>query len=680
MNFVAELRQDDGIRSRSASARSGGFKSRSNSINVTQVDKVESQLTTGFALALVNVSPQLDGELAFQTGDLIEITNIVDDDWMIGRCHNKEGLVSAVCVELIEDNTEDVNSKAQDDVSLEINSQCNQSESALYQNVNDESIQMPSEVVASEDKKSDISCSPHGRIVCTFTAQTSSELSVEENQTVQLIQHVDSDWTECEIDGRAGLIPTSFIEIIVDCPSVNETEKDLNSLTEETSSIKSESNLISSNAITSDNKISVEGSKEIRSETLSSSDVHEIGLVTFTFTAQLSSDVSVSEGDTVEVTRRVDDNWLEVQTESGHNGLVPLNHIQIIGPWPKSNSRSGSLTEESDLGHQDVRNLHQSKSQNTAVTENSTEQCESVSLSNNQGETKFTTVETEPASHLSKANTDSRRLSLPARDKPPLLPKPALLPKPKKVSTQSSLLQSEAKFSQNRRHTLRSLDTLIEDEIEKEQTRSESSQKPNLDIICIDKSLDIEEKAFQGKEIDIETTLNNERNNNQSNSVLNSFDPLQSTNGITDSISDTCKNHEAKTSSLKRKPMLTASVSMNEGNGRITRAHTIKRFNSFSEGTGEKDRIAAKDSKRLSYHQSTSSAFENPAFQMEVDEGHLISVTAGSLPPNRPPAPGCSTSLTQNPSGLSSEYFFVILHIGSPLNNFYCIVFLLLHI
>nr|KAG5691956.1 hypothetical protein BaRGS_011347 [Batillaria attramentaria] len=93
---------------------------------------------TVFARALVDVVPQIEGELGFQVGDLITVKEIVDDDWFYGECHNK--------------------------------------------------------------------------------AQLPNELSFNDNEIVTLIQHVDEDWIEGELDGKIGLFPANFVEIIVDCP------------------------------------------------------------------------------------------------------------------------------------------------------------------------------------------------------------------------------------------------------------------------------------------------------------------------------------------------------------------------------------------------------------------------------------------------------------------------------
>ncbi|ESO86910.1 hypothetical protein LOTGIDRAFT_60021, partial [Lottia gigantea] len=59
---------------------------------------------------------------------------------------------------------------------------------------------------------------PYAGVLYPFVAQSPQELSINKNDIVILIQHVDPDWTEGELDGKIGIFPTSYIDIIVDCP------------------------------------------------------------------------------------------------------------------------------------------------------------------------------------------------------------------------------------------------------------------------------------------------------------------------------------------------------------------------------------------------------------------------------------------------------------------------------
>lgn len=68
----------------------------------------------------------------------------------------------------------------------------------------------------------------YGRALFPFKAEFPNELSLKENEIVHLIRHVNNDWTEGEIDGKIGIFPKSFVEIIVDCDQINNTTEDDN--------------------------------------------------------------------------------------------------------------------------------------------------------------------------------------------------------------------------------------------------------------------------------------------------------------------------------------------------------------------------------------------------------------------------------------------------------------------
>lgn len=57
----------------------------------------------------------------------------------------------------------------------------------------------------------------YGRTLFSFKAEYPNELSLKEGEIVHLIRHIDNEWIEGEVDGRVGIFPKSFVEIIVDC-------------------------------------------------------------------------------------------------------------------------------------------------------------------------------------------------------------------------------------------------------------------------------------------------------------------------------------------------------------------------------------------------------------------------------------------------------------------------------
>ena len=216
--------------------------------------RADSLATTSeavFARALVDVVPQIEGELGFQTGDLITVTEVVDDDWFYGQCHNKVGLVSTICVEFLDDFGGDSEpgagswvpepSSAGSDARAGRGGGSGKPEQGgsdpESRGVAGTETPAPSETgrcdenplqhsvsYTSENTRShDAEITPYAKTLYPFQAQLPTELSFGGDEIVTLIQHVDQDWIEGELDGKIGLFPATFVEIIVDCPYAYDT-------------------------------------------------------------------------------------------------------------------------------------------------------------------------------------------------------------------------------------------------------------------------------------------------------------------------------------------------------------------------------------------------------------------------------------------------------------------------
>lgn len=143
---------------------------------------------------------------------------------------------------------------------------------------------------------------PYGMTLYPFYAQYANELSFHENEIVHLIRYVDDGWLEGEIDGRKGIFPVSYVNILVDCDrGWRGHAVDL----------------------------------EVAESQLSLS-ARSYAKVMYNFDAQMNGDLSVKEGDVVMVMRVVDNDWCEVRNQAGSTGLCPSNHLAPHDPSPTS--------------------------------------------------------------------------------------------------------------------------------------------------------------------------------------------------------------------------------------------------------------------------------------------------------------------------------------------------------
>uniref|UniRef100_A0A4W4ER70 Sorbin and SH3 domain containing 3 n=1 Tax=Electrophorus electricus TaxID=8005 RepID=A0A4W4ER70_ELEEL len=122
-----------------------------------------------------------------------------------------------------------------------------------------------------------------------FQAQSPKELTLQKGDVVYIHRQVDANWYEGEHHGRAGIFPTSYVEIIPP------TEKPV-------------------------------PIKEPAIQVLE----HGEAMALFNFTADLPVELSFRKGEVISITRRVDDHWLEGRIPgTTRSGIFPVNYVQV---------------------------------------------------------------------------------------------------------------------------------------------------------------------------------------------------------------------------------------------------------------------------------------------------------------------------------------------------------------
>ncbi|XP_068559581.1 vinexin isoform X3 [Cebidichthys violaceus] len=122
-----------------------------------------------------------------------------------------------------------------------------------------------------------------------FQAQSPKELMLQKGDIVYIHRMVDANWFEGEHHGRAGIFPTTYVEILLP------TEKPT----------------------------------PIKSPTLQVLDYGE-AVALFNFNADLPVELSFRKGETINITRRVDDKWLEGRISgTSRSGIFPANYVQV---------------------------------------------------------------------------------------------------------------------------------------------------------------------------------------------------------------------------------------------------------------------------------------------------------------------------------------------------------------
>ncbi|XP_068617033.1 vinexin [Brachionichthys hirsutus] len=123
----------------------------------------------------------------------------------------------------------------------------------------------------------------------SFQAQSPKELPLQKGDIVYIHRQVDANWMEGEHHGRAGIFPTSYVEILPP------TEKPT----------------------------------PIKAPTLQVLDYGE-AVALFHFNADLPVELSFRKGEVIDVTRRVDDKWLEGRISgTSRSGIFPASYVQV---------------------------------------------------------------------------------------------------------------------------------------------------------------------------------------------------------------------------------------------------------------------------------------------------------------------------------------------------------------
>ncbi|XP_014226266.1 dynamin-binding protein-like isoform X1 [Trichogramma pretiosum] len=270
-----------------------------------------------------NLEPQLDEELKLVEGDIVIVTEVLDDGWCRGRTdYGRVGIFPESFITYLDDENDD-----QIDANLDYNNFNTHSISpitanyldnfkednmnTISQDVCDDAPISYDELFPDSKPKYDDYCNnvphqsssePHAITLFPFVAQFPNELSFEAGQEVKLIKHVDNHWTEGEIDNVRGIFPVSYVNIIIDCVD-SQTEKS----NEES------------------NEISNEESNQIQ-DFLKPNDFVK---VEFKFDAQMDGDLSVSEGEILTVVEMVNADWVTVKNNAQQTGLCPRSYLTV---------------------------------------------------------------------------------------------------------------------------------------------------------------------------------------------------------------------------------------------------------------------------------------------------------------------------------------------------------------
>ena len=138
-------------------------------------------------------------------------------------------------------------------------------------------------------------------MVFDYTAEQSDELNLKVGDIVTGIRKEDGGWWEGEVNGKRGMFPENFVEVIADEP--------VNKAPPPTAPISAKPTVASS------------GPKK------------KLARVTFEYTPEQQDEIALSVGDVVEVLEEEDEGWWRGRLD-GKEGMFPSNFVEMIKDEP----------------------------------------------------------------------------------------------------------------------------------------------------------------------------------------------------------------------------------------------------------------------------------------------------------------------------------------------------------
>jgi len=135
------------------------------------------------AYALYDFTGESEDDLPFQANDVIEVTEMVDEQWWRGTCHGREGIFPV------------------EYVSREQASAVHEEEHALE------------EIAPLEEDYHEPVAEHIGFVVAQFDLhnETEDDLEFATGDCIQVLEVIDDDWIRGALNGREGLVPRNYV-------------------------------------------------------------------------------------------------------------------------------------------------------------------------------------------------------------------------------------------------------------------------------------------------------------------------------------------------------------------------------------------------------------------------------------------------------------------------------------
>jgi SH3 domain-containing protein 19 len=195
------------------------------------------------AEALYTYDGESEGDLYFIEGDPIQLLEVIDGGWLKGKLDNRIGIFPANYVKVIE------------------------------------------RII----RGTSVTTGPRAKARYNYVdVETDDDLAFEKGDIIKLLEKVDSEWYRGELEGKQGLFPVSYVDVIEDVASVADHHLE--------------------------------------------SGPRAVALFDQMDTGNLD-DLYFHKGDVIRLLERIDENWMRGEL-NGHEGMFPTTYVEIIEDLP----------------------------------------------------------------------------------------------------------------------------------------------------------------------------------------------------------------------------------------------------------------------------------------------------------------------------------------------------------
>ncbi|OQR66583.1 hypothetical protein BIW11_02322 [Tropilaelaps mercedesae] len=261
--------------------RNGGF------LNVFPLTQPPVPPEGEWAVALYDFEAQRDDELGFVAGEKLHVESRYDTEWFYGRSvkDSRYGLFPAAFVQLTSENDSETESLKEADSASSKTSE----------------FILPKAIEGLVGSKTGLSDGVKGRAAVAlyaFVAEQEGDLGFEEGETVWVLSRINKDWLQGRNSrGDEGQFPASFVQ--PEAKSAGTT-------------------------IQADNS---DGNKEVDN----SKETSGVFVCLYDFEAQQDDDLTIHEGDKIQVTKMVSEEWWQGRIlGSQREGIFPATFVKPL--------------------------------------------------------------------------------------------------------------------------------------------------------------------------------------------------------------------------------------------------------------------------------------------------------------------------------------------------------------